>query len=105
VTQNIDYSVFNDNADWMSFYSNVEEELPLKMPKPRGNLVTISAFDDANQADNILTHHSHSGILIYVQNALIMWFSKCQNMVDGSTFGSKFVALRICQDMIVALLY
>jgi hypothetical protein len=43
-TQNVDYTVFNDNADWMSFYDNVEEELPLKMPKPRVNLVTISAF-------------------------------------------------------------
>jgi hypothetical protein len=30
----IDESVFNDNADWTSFYGNVEEELPPKMPEP-----------------------------------------------------------------------
>jgi hypothetical protein len=41
VTPNIDYTVFNDNADWMSFYGIVKEELLPKMPKPKGNLVTI----------------------------------------------------------------
>jgi hypothetical protein len=36
VTPNIDYyTVFNDNADWMSFYCNVKEELLPKIPKPR----------------------------------------------------------------------
>ena len=30
----IDYSVFNDSADWTSFYGNVKEELPPKMPEP-----------------------------------------------------------------------
>jgi hypothetical protein len=62
----IDESVFNDNADWTSFYGNVEE----------ANLVTIFAFVDANHASNVVTHCSHSGILIYVQNAPIVWFSK-----------------------------
>ena len=30
----IDYSVFNDSADWTSFCGNVEEELSPKMPEP-----------------------------------------------------------------------
>ena len=30
----IDYSVFNDSADWTSFYGNVKEELPPMMPEP-----------------------------------------------------------------------
>jgi hypothetical protein len=72
----IDESVFNDNTDWTSFYGNVEEELPPKMPEPRGNPVTMSAFVDANHAGNVVTRHSHSGILTYVQNAPIFWFLK-----------------------------
>jgi hypothetical protein len=72
----IDESVFNDNTDWTSFYGNVEEELPPKMPEPRGNPVTMSAFVDATHAGNVVTRHSHSSILIYVQNAPIVWFSK-----------------------------
>ena len=38
-------------------------------------------------------------------NAPIIWFSKKKNTVESSTFGSKFVALRIAQDLIVALRY
>ena len=33
----IDESVFNNNANWMDFYGEVEEELPANMPEPRGN--------------------------------------------------------------------
>jgi hypothetical protein len=55
VTPNIDYTVFNDNADWMSFYGIIKEELLPKMPKPKGNLVTISAFVDANHAGIVVT--------------------------------------------------
>jgi hypothetical protein len=74
-----------------------------KILEPRDNLVNISAFVDANHVGNIVTCHSHRGILLYVQNALIARFSKQQNTVEGSTFGSEFVALQFCQDMIVAL--
>ena len=43
--------------------------------------------------------------MIYVQNAPIIWFSKRQNTVESSSFGSKFVALRAAKDMVVALRY
>jgi hypothetical protein len=54
-TLNIDYSVLNDNDDWTSFYGNVKEELPPKMPKARSNALTISASFDNNHAVNIVT--------------------------------------------------
>ena len=38
-------------------------------------------------------------------NAPIIWFSKKQNTLESSTFGSEFVALRIERDLIVALRY
>ena len=34
-----------------------------------------------------------------------MWLSRRQNTVETSTFGSEFVALRTCRDMIIALRY
>jgi hypothetical protein len=46
---------FQCNADWIDFYGDVQEELPPKMPKLRGNLVTISAFVDANHAGDKVT--------------------------------------------------
>jgi len=101
----IDESVFVGNADWKDFYGDVEEEKPPKMPVPRGNPVIISAFVDANHAGNVVTRRSHTGIIIYVQNAPVMWYSKRQNTVEAATFGSEFVALRICKELIVALRY
>ena len=87
----------------MDFYGEVKEELPANMPEPHGNPVTISAFVDANHTGNVIMHHSHTGILIFVQNTPIIWFSKRQNTVKSSMFGSELVANRICKELIVAL--
>jgi hypothetical protein len=54
---------FQCNADWTDFYGNVQEKLPPKMPKSRGNPVTISAFVDANHAGNKVTRQSHTYML------------------------------------------
>ena len=87
------------------FYVDVEEELPPKMPDPLGKVVRISAFVDDNHAGNVFNRRSNSGIIIFVQNAPIIWFSERQNTVEAATFGSEFVALRICKELIVALRY
>ena len=105
MTLEVNESVFNNNADWKDFYYDVEEELPPKMPEPRGNVVKISAFVYANHAGNVVTRCSHSGIIIFVQNASIIWFSKRQNTVEAATFGSEFVALRICKELVGVLCY
>ncbi len=104
-TPNIDERVFNVNADWRDFYGDVGEELPPNMPEPKGKCVNISCFVDANHAGNVITRRSHTAILINVQNAQIIWFSKRQNTVESSSFGSEFVALRAAKDMLVALRY
>ena len=101
----VDESAFLQGADWKDFYGDVEEELPPRMPVPRGIPVIISAFVDADHAGNVVTRRSHTGIIIFVQNASIIWFSKRQNTVEAATFGSEFVALRICKELIVALRY
>lgn len=43
--------------------------------------------------------------MIYVNNALIVSYSKRQNTVESSSFGSELVALRIATDMVEALRY
>jgi hypothetical protein len=81
----------------------VEEQKPYDAPVPLGMPVEISCFVDANHAGNVITRRSHTGILIFVQNAPILWFSKKQNTVESSTFGSELVAMRIARDLIAAL--
>ena len=75
------------------------------MPKPRGRCVRIRTYVDADHAGNLATRRSHSGIFIYLNNALIIWFSKRQNTVESSSFGSEFVALRIATELLVSLRY
>jgi len=65
--------------------------------------VHISEFVDAAHAGNLVTRHSHSGVLIFVNKVLITWYSKQQNTVETSTFGSKFVAMRIGLELVEAL--
>ena len=100
----IDESVF-EQVDWSDMPYDREEELPPNMPEPLGNSITISAFVDADHAGNLLTRKSHTGIIIFVNNSPISWFSKRQTTVESSTFGSEFVAMRICVDMIESLRY
>ena len=48
---------------------------------------------------------SHSGIFIKLNSAPVAWYSKRQNTVESSTFGSEFVALRIATEMCQAMIY
>ena len=91
--------------DWSSFYEDLAEELPPRMPEPLGNSVNVHVFVDANHAGNVVTRRSHTGILAFVQNSPIIWVSRRQNTVETSTFGSEFVALRTARDVIIALRY
>ena len=92
-------------VDWSDFYDNPKEEIPPGMPEPRGNPVTITAFEDANHAGDKVTRRSHTGILIYLNCAPIIWYSKAQNTVESSTFGSEFVALRTCAELLKSMRY
>ena len=46
---------------------------------------------------------SQTGILIFLNCAPIIWYSKRQNTVESSTFGSEFIALKTATKMIQGL--
>jgi len=92
-------------ADWTDFYPKASDEFPPNMPEPRGYPVDITCFVDADHAGNLVTRRSQTGMLIFVNKAPITWFSKRQNTVESSTFGSEFIAMCIATDLLVALRY
>ena len=96
---------FNDGESWKEFYEVEEEPTPSDMPAPRGKSVVMTRWVDASHASNKVTMRSHSGIFIKLNRAPIAWYSKRQNTVESSTFGSEFVALRIATEMCQALRY
>lgn len=103
---NIDYSHFVSNRqDFQMHYRDAKEPLPDFMPKPRGMPVWITAYVDASHASNKKTRQSHTGYLIFINRAPILWFSKRQATVESSTFSSEFLALRSCVEAITHLRY
>ena len=44
-------------------------------------------------------------MLVFLNMTSIYWFSKEQNIIESSIFGSKFVALRIATEKITSLRY
>jgi len=63
-------------ADWVEFYGDIKESIPPNAPEPRGKAVVISCCVDADHAGNLITRHSHTGILSFCNKAPIIWYSK-----------------------------
>ena len=84
-----------EKCDWTDFYRKAKEPILERSPTPRGNIASIHFLVEASHADIQSNRISQTGILIYLNRAQIIWFSKRQNSVETSTSGSEFVALRI----------
>ena len=95
----------SSQTEFKQLYRDAEEELPKRMPIPRGYAVTTEAWVDASHATNKKTRKSHSGYIIFINSAPILWYSKRQNTVEASTFGSEFIALKACIEAITHLRY
>ena len=91
--------------DWQDFYKDAKEAIPDGAPQPRGHSVTTHCFVDADHASNKVTRRSQTGVLIFINRAPIVFFSKKQATVEVSTFGSEFIASRIAIEMIESLRY
>ena len=54
----------------------------MKKLKPLGETVTFWVYVDANHTGNSENRRSPSGIIIYVDNALLNFYSKIKNTVE-----------------------
>ena len=103
---NVDYSVFTTKpGDFHEMYRDAKEQLPFDMPLPRGKPVTTTAWVDASHGANKITQRSHTGFIIFVNQAPIHWYSKRQNTVESSAFSSEFIAMKTCVETIQGLRY
>mmetsp|Transcript_11237 Transcript_11237/g.16168 ORF Transcript_11237/g.16168 Transcript_11237/m.16168 type:complete len:1367 (+) Transcript_11237:2028-6128(+) len=93
------------NHDWSEFYPDAMETIPSNAPEPRGRAVQINMFCDAAHANDHVTRRSTTGFIIFLQGTPILWYSKRQNTIESSTFGSEFVALKIATEVMEGLRY
>jgi hypothetical protein len=91
--------------DWGGFYPNAKEILPPNMPEPRGRVMQMTAYVDADHAGDLVSRRSRTGVLIYLNYSPIIWYTKKQNSVETSTFGSEFTALKTAVELIKGLRY
>ena len=62
--------------DWLDFYKGVEEDIPIDVPEPKGNAVETHCFVDASHTSENLQRRSQTRILIFINKAPIIFYSK-----------------------------
>ena len=92
-------------ADWAEFYPDAAEPVAPNAPELRGEHVSTTCFVDADHAGCHATRRSQTGIIIFMNRAPILWYSKRQNTVESSTFGSEFVAMKTAIEQVEAIRY
>jgi hypothetical protein len=104
-TEEPDFSDVPDPGyDWTySMYGKVKEPLPKAAPEPLGRYITLSHYVDGNLMHDITSGKSVTGILHLVNKTPIDWYSKKQATVEITTYGSEFIAARVCVEQIIDL--
>ena len=104
-TSEPDYSELEKkDYDWFySCYSGAKEEIPSDIPRPLGLRIIITSFVDANLYHDMISGKSVTGILHFFNKTPIDWYSKLQSTVETATFGSEYIAARICTEQITDL--
>ena len=76
----IDEHLFAANI-WYELYWDAKEAMSADTPTPRGDVVSTNYFVDADHAGYRATRRSQTGVIIFVNNAPILWYSKRRNSV------------------------
>ena len=89
----MDHSSFKE-SDWSEVYRDDKDAITVNAPEPQGREVDSCMFLDSDHEGDKVSHRSTSGILIYINTALVQWFSKNQSTVETSVFGTEFVTMK-----------
>ena len=100
-----DYSdISGDRHEWeRSVYGNASELVPHDAPKALGKAVVLTHYVDANLYHDMLTGRSVTGILHFINQTPLDWYSKKQATAETATYGAEFVAARTCVEQIIDL--
>ena len=91
--------------NWKEMYPDAIEKIPEDQLEPKGKGVQIMVEVDADHAHDLETRRSVSGVLLFINNTPMKWYSKRQNTVETSTYGSELVAARIAVEMAMEYRY
>ena len=90
--------------DWdQSVYRGIEDDIPKDVPTPKGRAVRLSTYVDATLLHCCSTGRAASGVLHFINDTPVDWFSKRQSTVEAATYGSEFMAARLATQQIIDL--
>ena len=102
---NLDELKFEDH-DWTDLYPNAQEHLPDTIPQTYNKEeMILTVFMDASHATCQMTRRSVTGYVIFLGNTPIKTYSKRQNTIETSSYGSELVALRIALEGLLEIRY
>ena len=79
----MDHSIFK-KYDWSEFYQDTKEALQLNATETQGKEVDICMFVNSDHVGDKVYCRLRTGFLVYVNTALVQWFSKEQTTVETS---------------------
>ena len=90
--------------DWeRTVYGKSREVLPDDAPAAKGKRVVITVYKDANLNHDLTTGKAVSGILTFINQTPIDWYTKKQATVETATYGSEFASAKTAVQQIAAL--
>jgi hypothetical protein len=87
--------------DWNDFYGDVVEPIPPDQPNPQGKAAQTTAFVDSDHAADLVSRRSRTGILIFLQSAPIVWYTKKQGSIKTTSFGLEFTGMKMDIELII----
>ena len=87
-------------------YTNAQEHLPDEVPNTYNKEeLILTVFMDASHATCQVTRRSVTGYVIFLGSSPIKTYSKKQNTIETSSYGSELVALRIALEGLLEIRY
>ena len=101
-TEQPDYSdVTAKEYDWArTAYGGATEVAPEGIPEPRGKVVTLTTHKDANLMHDVTSGKAVTGVLHFMNQTPIDWYSKKQATCEVATHGAEFSAARTAIEQI-----
>ena len=92
--------------DWSDAYRKDLKEMEIPdRPEPRGNSVQTTCWVDSDHAGDLVSRRSRTGVLIMVNRAPIIFYTKKQGSIETSSFGSELSAMKTAVELVEGLRY
>ena len=100
-----DYSdIVPQHYDWArTAYGGAKEVIPQGTPEPLGREVVLTTYKDANLYHDMTSGKAVTGILHFLNQTPIEWYSKKQATCETATYGAEFSAARSAIEQIAGL--